>query len=246
MNKITEDTLLAGKVILRQPAKGFRTAIDAVFLAAAVPAEDGDMVLDAGAGVGPAALCLASRLPGVRVKGIEADGLMAELARHNAEANGVAGRVEFIHGDILKAKGLLTPGSFDHVMANPPFRKASRGSAPPDPAKAAATVEGAATLPDWINFCVAMVKADGSVTLIHHAERLDEILSCIQVRLGDIIVFPLRPDDGGKPAKRVIIRGRKGGTASTRITPGLALHNSDGAYTREAQKILRDGTALVL
>ncbi|OHC76231.1 MAG: hypothetical protein A3G18_06380 [Rhodospirillales bacterium RIFCSPLOWO2_12_FULL_58_28] len=246
MSKITEDALLAGKISLRQPAKGFRTAIDAVFLAAAVPAEDGDMVLDAGTGVGSAALCLASRLPGVRVKGIEADGLMAELAVGNAHANGVAERVEFIHGDIMRVKGALTPGSFDHVMANPPFRKAGSGNAPPDPVKAAATIEGEATLADWIDFCVAMVRVEGSVTLIHHAGRTDEILSCMQGRLGDIVVFPLWPDDGGRPAKRVIIRGRKGMTAPTRTASGMALHDGDGAYTQEAQKILRDGTALAL
>ena len=48
---ITEDTLLDGAVILRQPAKGYRAAIDPVLLAASVQAGEGEWVLDLGAGV---------------------------------------------------------------------------------------------------------------------------------------------------------------------------------------------------
>jgi tRNA1(Val) A37 N6-methylase TrmN6 len=65
----TEDGLLGGSVRLIQQAGGYRVAIDPVLLAAAVPAAAGDHVLDAGAGVAAAALCLAARVPGVRFPG---------------------------------------------------------------------------------------------------------------------------------------------------------------------------------
>jgi tRNA1(Val) A37 N6-methylase TrmN6 len=67
---LTEDTLLGGRVRLRQPASGYRVAIDPVLLAAAVPAVSGETALDIGCGTGAAALCLAVRVPGVRVIGI--------------------------------------------------------------------------------------------------------------------------------------------------------------------------------
>ena len=57
---VSEDALLGGRVILRQPTEGYRVAIDPVLLAAAIPAGPGDMVLDVGSGVGAAALCLAA------------------------------------------------------------------------------------------------------------------------------------------------------------------------------------------
>ncbi|MBF0374243.1 MAG: methyltransferase, partial [Alphaproteobacteria bacterium] len=50
----TDDTLLDGRVRLRQPTHGYRAAIDPVFLAAAVPAGAGQRVLDAGCGAGAA------------------------------------------------------------------------------------------------------------------------------------------------------------------------------------------------
>jgi tRNA1(Val) A37 N6-methylase TrmN6 len=67
--EVGEDRLLGGAVRLRQPRHGYRVAIDAVLLAAAVPAADGDEVADLGAGVGAAALCLLARCPGCRVTG---------------------------------------------------------------------------------------------------------------------------------------------------------------------------------
>jgi len=42
----TEDRLLGGRIRLRQPAEGYRAAIDPVFLAASVPAEPHQLVLD--------------------------------------------------------------------------------------------------------------------------------------------------------------------------------------------------------
>ena len=36
--RVTDDSLLGGRVALRQPAEGYRVAIDPVLLAAAVPA----------------------------------------------------------------------------------------------------------------------------------------------------------------------------------------------------------------
>ena len=57
----TDDTLLDGAVIFRQPAEGYRAAIDPVFLAAAVPDSVRGRVLDLGCGAGAAMLCLARR-----------------------------------------------------------------------------------------------------------------------------------------------------------------------------------------
>jgi tRNA1(Val) A37 N6-methylase TrmN6 len=58
---LSEDSLLGGRVRLRQPVDGARVSIDPVFLAAAVPVEPGELVLDIGCGTGAAMLCVAAR-----------------------------------------------------------------------------------------------------------------------------------------------------------------------------------------
>ncbi len=241
----TEDALLGGRVRLRQPAAGYRAAIDPVLLAAAVPAGAGESVLDVGAGGGAALLCLATRVPACRVSGLERDPDAARLAAENAALNGLGARVEVIVGDLLAPPASLAPGSFDHVMANPPHLEAGRARAPREEARAAAEVEGEAGLADWIRFCLRMARRGGSVTLIHRAERLAALLAALAEGAGGIVVFPLWPG-GGKPAKRVLVAARPGLAQPLRLAPGLVLHRPDGAYTDEAEAVLRGAEALTL
>ena len=80
----TRDAFLGGKLRLRQPRRGYRAGIDPVLLAASVPARPGQSVLDLGCGAGAAALCLAARVGGLRLAGLERQADYAELARANA------------------------------------------------------------------------------------------------------------------------------------------------------------------
>lgn len=246
----TVDGVLGGRLRIRQPAAGYRAAIDPVLLAAAVLAKAGEQVLDVGCGVGTAGLCLAARVDGVRVSGIDLQRDLAALAAANARDNGLAGRVDFMAGDLLRPPPRLAAGTFDHVMANPPFIAAGRGNPPPDPAKAVAAIEGEARLADWLRFCLAMVRLRGSVTVVHRADRLDELLALLRQGLGELTVFPLWPggapdaDGRPRPAKRIIVSGRKGISAPLSLLPGLVLHTADGTYTEQAERVLRDGAAL--
>lgn len=243
---VSDDFLLDGRVKFSQPASGYRVGIDPVFLAAAVPARNGERVLDVGAGAGAAALCLAARVPGVRVVGLDSERMMVRIAAGNAKANGMAERVEFFLGDLAAPPIRLTPASFDHVMANPPFVAAGGGNRPPDPVKAAATMEDAGVgLDEWLRFCLLMVRPKGSVTLIHRADRLRDLLNGLAGKVGDLSIFPLWPSgDGRTPAKRIVVSGRRGSGGPLAIMPGLVLHESDGRYTAAAERILRRGEAL--
>lgn len=242
---VTEDQLLGGRIRLSQPANGFRAGIDPVFLAAAVPAAAGEKVLEVGSGSGAASLCLAARVDGAFVTGLESDRTLVRLAGVNAEANGFTGRVQFFVGDLLAPPIRLAAASFDHVMANPPFRPADSGQASPDPARAAAMVEGKAGLEDWLRFALMMTRHNGTVTMIYAADRLDTLLASVYGRLGGIVVFPLWPAvNSAKPAKRVLVIGRRGSKAPMTLMRGLVLHRPDGSYTEEAELVLRRAQAI--
>ena len=242
----TDDRLLGGRVRLRQPARGLRTAVDAVLLAAAVPARAGECVLDVGTGVGPAALCLALRINRISVTGLEADPATADLARANVLANDLAARVRILTGDLLAAPEALAGGSFHHVMANPPHLTADRARLSPHPDRVRASIEGAADLAAWVAFATRMAGSRGTVTLIHRADRLDHVLAALARGCGDIRIFPLWPGAGGRPAKRVIVSGRRGSRGPVRLLPGLVLHDAAGGYTTAAEAVLRGGAALSL
>jgi len=94
----TEDHLLNGRVALRQPRQGFRAGLDAVLLAAFVPARPGEAVLEAGSGSGAAFLCLGARVPGLGIRAVEREPAMAALARDNAARAGLGAQIE--QGDV--------------------------------------------------------------------------------------------------------------------------------------------------
>ena len=240
------DTLLDGRVRLIQPQAGYRAAIDPVLLAAFTAAGPADRVLDVGTGTGAAALCLAARVPGAVVVGLEKRAEAAAFARRNATLNDSAGRVTILDGDLLAPPPGLAPAGFDRVMMNPPYLRAGAASPPPDPWKAAANVEGEARLADWLRFASTMLKPGGALTLVHRADRLDEILAALHgARFGTLTLVPLWPKPG-EDARRILLSARKGGRSPARLTAGLTLHGPDGAYTEPAQRILRDMLPLAL
>ena len=240
----TDDALLGGRLTIRQPAQGYRVAIDPIFLAASIPVQGGETVLDVGTGVGAAALCLANRVPEAKIIGLEIQRSNVRLASDNILMNNMRGRVEVLWGDLLQPPPRLAAGTFAHVMANPPYLEEHRANASATAHKQISHAEGNVSLEQWAKFALLMARPKGSVTFIHRADRLHEILSYFQGKMGDIVIFPLWPGPG-KPAKRVLIRGRKSTHGPTTLSQGLMLHLPDGRYTDAAENILRNGLGLV-
>ena len=231
------DSLLGGRVRLLQPKDGFRAAIDPVVLAAAIAAHDGQTVLDVGCGSGAAALCLAVRVPGARVVGLDLQADLIALASESARLNRVTERVSFVAGDLLAPPDAIAAIAFDHVMANPPYARRGSGHVSPEPAKAVASVEGAADLAAWVAFCAGRVKPGGSVTFVHRADRAGEVAAAFVAAGLAALVFPL----GGR---RMLVYGTKTGHGTLTYVSGLDLHEADGRFTPDAEAILRDGAAL--
>jgi len=224
----SEDRFLGGQVIVRQPVSGFRAGLDAVMLAASIGAKDGDEILELGSGAGTASLCLAARVPGCKITGIEIDPSLVELANENAAVNKMESRVHFIQGDALDPP----KREFAHVFANPPFHDGERS---PDDSRALA-LQDEGRLGDWLRAGLKRAKSDGSFTAILRADRLGEALNAVPHRGASVI--PLWPREGAE-AKRVILRIAKGSRARLSFLHGLVLHEKDGRYTPDADAILR-------
>ncbi len=241
----TEDRLLGGRIRLRQPAIGYRVAIDPVFLAASVPAEPRQLVLDVGCGAGAAMLCLAARVPHLRVVGLEMQRDLVRLAGDNVILNGLDARASVMIGDLLHPPPRLSPGAFDHVMANPPFQQRGHAVSAGSSDKSAATIEGEADLAAWVRFALAMVRSKGTVTFVHRADRIDTLLGHIAGRAGEVVVFPLWPGQD-RAATRVLVRARPQVASPARLAAGLVLHEPDGRLTPGADGVLREGRGLEL
>jgi tRNA1(Val) A37 N6-methylase TrmN6 len=235
---MTENSILGGRVRLRQPVSGYRAGVDAALLAAACDAPAEARVLDVGCGVGAVMLAAAARRPEARFVGLERDAEAAALARDNIALNGLASRIEVIVGDIAAPFSKLGLAAFDAVLANPPFFDDAGALRGPAAAKRGAwlTAEG---LGAWTAFLTRAVREGGAITLIHRADRLADLLAALAPKAGSFQVRPLHPF-ADVPAKRVLIRAMKTGKAPLRLLPPLILHERGGAkHTAETEAILR-------
>lgn len=234
----TRDRLLDGRLVIAQPREGYRAGMDAALLAAACDAGAGERVLEAGCGAGAALLVAAVRRPGARFLGLERDPATAALGLRNAEDNGLADRVEVRGYDIAKGFAALGEARFDAVIANPPFFDDPGALRAPAPAKRGAWMADGG-LAAWTAFLLAAVRDKGTVTLVHRADRLVDILALLSAKAGSFQIRPVHPF-AESPAKRVLVRAVRGGKGPLQLLPPLVLHPGDGAkHTQEAEAILR-------
>ena len=238
-----EDSLLGGKVRLLQKRGGYRTAIDPVFLAAAVPAKEGEVVLDLGCGVGAVSLCLHTRISGLNITGLDVQKPLVDLARRNSVLNNCEDNIRFVDGDLLKPLKELSEAKFDHVLANPPYFTEKSGNTSPDTTKALANVENEAGLAEWVGAACRALKTRGRITFIHRTDRVADLITILNDSFGGLVIFPLWTARG-KEAKRVIVTARKGVASPTRISSGLVLHKKDGSFTNQAQGVLKNAAPL--
>ena len=241
---LSDDAFLGGRLRLWQPRVGYRAAVDPVLLAAAVAAKPGQSVLELGCGGGSAILCLAARVPGLALAGLEVQPAYADLARRNAARNGVELVVET--GDLTQMPVALRRG-FDQVIANPPFYPAD-GTRSPDAGRDLA-LRADLPLARWLDAATRRLTPGGYLTLILAAAALPEALAAIDARLGSVAILPVAPREG-QPAHRIILRARKRGRAAFRLLAPFVLHDGpvhDGdrdSHTAAARAVLRDGCDL--
>ncbi|MCQ8278121.1 methyltransferase domain-containing protein [Acetobacteraceae bacterium KSS8] len=236
----TAGTLLGGRVAYQQYRGAYRTGLEPVLMAAAVPARAGQRVLEAGCGAGAGLLCLGARVAGLHGTGIELDPEMAELARRNLGANG-------LDWPVLRAalQDADQAGPFHHAFANPPWHRAA-ATASADPKRDLARRAPPGMLAEWIDALAARLLHRGTLTLAlpagQHAEAASALL---RAGFGSLVLHPFWPK-AGRPARILLLQAVLGGRGDGVVLPGLTLHRPDGGFTDEAEAVLRHGQALPL
>ncbi|MBS1049067.1 tRNA1(Val) (adenine(37)-N6)-methyltransferase [Gluconobacter japonicus] len=245
-------TLLDGRLRYTQFRQGYRTGLEPVLMAAAIPARAGETVLEAGCGAGAGLLCLATRIAGVSGIGLEADGDTVELAAHNFLNNPFPDSrthlsvVQAVLPDIpssLRAKAPTANGRFHHVMANPPWHSA-HGTPSPDERRRLALSTANSDPQAWISALSRWVLPGGTLTFIISTAIADRACqTLLENGCGSIQFYPFWPKQG-REAKLVLVQAIHGGKSIFRLKPGLTLHEEDGRFTAAAERVLRLGEAL--
>ncbi len=238
------DAFHRGRFFLVQPReRGHRAGMDAMMLAAAVPAAFAGRLADFGAGAGAAGLAVAARCAGASVVLVERAPEMAAFARRSLalpENALLAARASVLGADVgLTGKARVAAGlgdsSFDFVIMNPPFN-AGHDRPTPDELKREAHVMDADLFATWIRSAAAVVRPRGGVAVIARPTSLRAILDALDGRFGKAEIVAVHPR-AGEAAIRIVVRAVRASRAALLIRPPLVLHDDGDSFSAQADAI---------
>ena len=237
----TLDELTGYGLRLIQPRHGYRFSVDPLLLADFAGIAPGERGADLGTGCGVMPLILARKEPSARVTGIEFQQGMAEIARRNALANGLAERVEIVEADVVSVRRLFPVSTFDLVVSNPPYRRPGTGKVSPRAGRDDSRHETTATLADFLAAAKYLVKESGRICFIYHTCRLAELM--VQAAEQKLAPLRLRMVHGNSSAcaRMFMVELRKGRSGELTVEPPLMVRGEDGGYSEEKLRIYRGG-----
>lgn len=218
-------------------AEHFRLGTDSVLLADFVSLSGARHGIDLGCASGAIALLLLCRSEKLHMTGLEIVEDAVALARENMEKNGFSERSRMLWGDIRRHRELFKSGSFDLVVANPPYFPVERGFLSPAGGRRDARGETQCSLEELCDAAAFLCRTGGSFCLVHKPERLSELLCAMSARALEPKRLRLVCHRADSAPSLVLVEGRRGGKPGLKVLPMLILRNPDGSETEEALRI---------
>jgi len=235
-----DDLNIGDLKIIQHPDK-FCFGIDAVMLANFAAVKKGDLVVDFGTGTGVIPVIIAGKTQAAKIIGIEVQKDMVDMARRSIRMNRLEERVSIMEGDIKEAASLLSEGTADLVVSNPPYIDYGHGLKNPDSSKAIARHEILCTLEDIIGAAYRLLRNGGRLALIHRSSRMVDVLACMR----DTGIEPKRirmvHSTAEKESNLFLVEGMKEGGRFLKVLKPLVIYNRDRRYTNEIRSIYYRG-----
>ncbi len=237
---LTVDSLFNGRVILRQPKEGYRFSLDAILLAGLTRVEAGDRVMDLGTGCGVVAIVFAHRGQARQIVGLELQEELAGLARWNVAENGLENHVKIDAMDYRRVSAHYPSGSFDLLVANPPYRRLQAGRMNPHGQKARARHELTGSVREVFAAARHLLPVGGRVALIYPAVRLVHlVVSAEEHGFAPKELTMIHSDPSGT-GRLVHVECRKGGGEELKVKPPFFIYDEKGAHTHEMQQLYEE------
>jgi tRNA1Val (adenine37-N6)-methyltransferase len=223
----TLDTFFNGKLQIIQKKKGYRFSIDAVLLSQFIKIRKNERVIDLGTGCGILPLMLSQTTKTHSFVGVEIQKGLAECAKKNVVLNHLEDRILILKQDFRELKGNFSPGSFDVVLSNPPYRKYRTGRINPSMEKAIARHEIKGTLEDMISIASYLLPPKGRCYVIFPALRTVDLLVALRVGKLEPKRLQFVHPRFGEEAKFILAESIKASGVELKIMGPLILHESD-------------------
>ncbi len=237
LSNLSVDSVLNGKIIVRQPESGYRFSLDSILLANSVHPMPGERIVDLGTGCGIISLVIAYRNRDLTLFGIELQPALAEIANLNVVENKMADQIKIHCEDLKNLQPDSLNGPVDLVVSNPPFIKAGTGRLGPDMEQSIARHEIETSLSDLLKSAYRLLKVSGKMAIIYPANRLVDLLYYLRCfKLEPKWLREVQPKTKIS-ANRVIVHATKNGSPGLKIAPPLIIQGPDGNHTHEVEQM---------
>lgn len=215
----------------------FRPGTDSFLLSSLPRLKSGLRVCDLGSGTGLLGLLLLQRQAELRVTGVEIQSEAVALAEKAAAENGLSDRLTFLHRDLRTVREALPTGSFDLVIANPPYYPAASGRLAAEDALRTARAEVDCTLEDICAAASYLLRWGGSFCLVHKPERLTDLFCSLRAAALEPKRLRFVCPRGHSAPSLILLEARRGGKSGLTVEAPLVLQRADGSPTAEADAI---------
>ena len=240
--KIQNDLLNYSNMKIVQDSEMFKFSLDSVLLPNFVTINKSvKNILDIGCGNAPIPLILSTKT-NAKIKGIEIQREVFELAYESVKLNKLEDQIEIINGDIKKLASEWNTEMFDLITCNPPFFKVTKdANLNCCQYQTRARHEIDLTLEQLIKISCKLLKNKGVLGIVHRPERLAEIFSLFKKYNLEPKKLQFVYPKVNKEANIVLIEATKNGNSGLKIEKPLFVHEEDGSYTKEILKCFEEG-----
>ncbi|PKK39727.1 tRNA (adenine37-N(6))-methyltransferase TrmN6 [Clostridiaceae bacterium JG1575] len=224
-----------------QKAKGFRFGTDAVFLAHFAKSQKMERAIDLCSGSGIVPLLLYAHGAYSSIKALELQPALADMADRSVRMNGLEECITVCQGDAKDPQVLAALGKAELVTCNPPYKPLGSGLLNPSLEISLARHEVALTLAQLMQAVRTVLVPGGRICLVHRPERILDVLLAMRQAGLEAKRLALVFDRPARPARLLLVEGRRGAKQGLRWDPPLFIHQADGSYDQILKEVYGDG-----
>lgn len=240
--EVINDLLNYQGLKIYQNPKWFSFSLDSVLLADFIKVNNKMRIIDFCSGNAPIPLFLSTKTKS-SIIGVELQKEVFDLALKSVKINNLQNQIKILNMDVNDVSKMFDTDYFDLITCNPPYFKISDQSNVNDNLiKAIARHEITLNLENVFKTARKILKNNGKIAMVHRTDRLIDIL--FLMRQNNIepkrmkIVYPFK----NAKSNLILIEGIKNGKPGFEIEKSMIVHNDDGSYSNEVQRIFNGGS----
>lgn len=237
MDDVTSDLFFNGKIIVKQPAVGYRYSIDPIILTHFITPSPDEFIIDLGTGCGIIPVILACKYPGIKIWGIEIQTDLSEIAINNIKKNHLESQITILNQNIKSLSTKDTKIKCDRIISNPPYMKKGAGRINPDIQKAIARHELKINIEELLKAAYSLLKHLGKFSIIYPSGRLTDLVWEMKNTFIEPKVLRFVHPRKNQDAKLVMVEGVKNGRPGIKTLPPLYIYEEGECYTNEINKM---------